>query len=310
MVSSPLPDDPSLYNVRLRLPAAMTDGQVSLWAAALDDDALASSALRENNEHRAPWVVTWIVDFAPDLPVLAARFHDALAARGLPPCPAAPEDWSAEPVPAVNWLAHSYQQFQPFPVGRFFIYGSHYDGVPPPDLTGLLIDAATAFGSGEHGTTAGCLRAMLTLAEDGFRPRHALDMGTGSGILAIAAVKLWGCPVLATDIDEEAVRVTARHAEMNGTAAAMSCVAGDGFAAPAVGAGAPYDLVLANILAGPLIDMAADLCRATAPGGYAILSGILEEQADEVLAAYRPHGLTLRQRYDSKGWTATLLHRA
>lgn len=299
---------PSLYNIRLRLPAATPDGQVSVWGGALEDIALAVSTLRENNEHRSPWVVTWLVDFVPDLEAMRTHFHSLLMERGLPPCPADETDWSAESVPDVNWLQYSYQQFQPFAVGRFFVYGSHYEGDVPEGKTGLMIDAATAFGSGEHGTTAGCLRLMLDLDEKGFRPRHVLDMGTGSGILAIAAVKLWGCPVLATDIDEESVRVTARHAEMNGTSSFMTCVAGDGFAAPEVQA-KTFDLVLANILAGPLIDMAPDLTAAATPAGYIILSGMLEEQAQDVLSVYDRLGLRLRGRHDIRGWSAVLLGR-
>ena len=222
------------------------------------------------------------------------------------------DDIKIDRVPQIDWLAHSYQQFSPFTVGEFFIYGSHYTGDKPADKRPLQIDAATAFGSGEHGTTAGCLEALQDLKRDGFVPAHTLDLGTGSGILAIAAWKLWGTPVLATDIDPECVRVTDVHAGMNDTKLApeeLTTETADGFNSPRLNGETKFDLVIANILAGPLITMSADLIKTVADGGYVLLSGMLGEQAPEVGAAYTDKGLTLVRRYDRAEWTSLLLRK-
>jgi ribosomal protein L11 methyltransferase len=291
----------SLYNIRLTMPADLLDEQIGSIASGLSDVALATSTLREGNEHRGKWVITWLVDFAPDAREIVLRLPPVFAVR--------PEQLVVEDVPQVNWLEHSYQQFKPFSVGAFFIYGSHYNGAVPANLQGLQIDAATAFGSGEHGTTAGCLRALLSLQENGEHPRKVLDMGTGSGILAIAAARLWGSPVLAADIDEESVRVAKHHAQINKVEKLVTCLRSDGFTAAAIRDSSPFDIVLANILAGPLIIMAADIARATAPGGHAVVSGLLTDQAEDVMAAYAAQGMALQKRYDENDWVALLLRK-
>lgn len=221
-----------------------------------------------------------------------------------------PGPWTFETIPDTDWLAASYRQFPAFSVGPFFIYGSHHDGAVPGDAIGLQIDAATAFGSGEHGTTKGCLLAMLDLEEAGICPWNVLDMGTGSGILGIAAWKLWKTPVLAVDNDEEAVRVACRHREINKVPAGetdMTCKTGDGFAAKSVQEKKPFDLVIANILAAVLKDMAADLKAVSDANGYVILSGILQKQAQDVLDAYEPLGFALRRRHDVNEWSTLVL---
>ena len=215
-----------------------------------------------------------------------------------------------EAVPEIDWLAHSYRQFPPFAVGSFFIYGSHYDGEKPDDLTGLQIDAATAFGSGEHGTTSGCILAMLDLNEDGVCPWNVLDMGTGSGILALAAYKIWKTPVLGVDNDEEAVRVSIRHRDVNGIpggATGVDFEAGDGFRSSGTQAKRPFDLIIANILAGPLKDMAADLQAVADENGFVILSGILNTQADDVASVYVKLGFTEKKRTAIGDWSTLVL---
>lgn len=210
-----------------------------------------------------------------------------------------------------DWLAESYRAFPPFSVGPFFIYGSHYKEKIPEDQTGLQIDAATAFGSGEHATTKGCLLAMLELKEQGACPWNILDMGTGSGILAIAAHKLWKTPVLAVDNDAEAVRVAGHHAQINKIPAGKTDytgATGDGFATPDVQTRKPFDLVIANILAVTLKEMVQDLTSVIDDNGYVILSGILQHQAEEVLQAYKH--FALRKRYDIGEWTSLLLQNA
>ena len=227
-------------------------------------------------------------------------------------------DFHAQPIeifktPEENWLEKTYREFPPFSIGSFFIYGSHYEGKLPDGQIGLKVDAATAFGSGEHETTRGCMEAMLDLKGKGACPWNILDMGTGSGILALAAWKLWKSPILAVDNDEESVRVTMRHAEMNGVAlanSALSCACGDGFNTPIVGKKKPYELILANILAGPVIEMAPDLIDVLDDNGYCILSGMLVEQAHLVASAYEGAGLTLKKQYDIGEWSTLLMHKA
>lgn len=174
----------------------------------------------------------------------------------------------------------------------------------------MQIDAATAFGSGEHGTTKGCLLAMLDLKESGVCPWNVLDIGTGSGILGIAAWKLWKTPVLATDNDEEAVRVAARHRDLNQVPddeTGMACVTADGFAADSVQAKKPFDLIIANILAVILREMAHELLACTDKNGFIILSGILNTQAQDVLDVYEPLGFALRNRFDIGEWSTLVL---
>lgn len=221
-----------------------------------------------------------------------------------------PGDWSAEEIPDTDWLAASYKQFPAFEVGPFFIYGSHHDGKIPDDKIGLQIDAATAFGSGEHGTTKGCLLAMLDLKESGVCPWNVLDIGTGSGILGIGAWKLWKTPVLATDNDAEAVRVAAHHRDLNHVPAdntGMACVTAEGFAAAEIQAKKPFDLIIANILAVVLRELAGELKACCDKNGFIILSGILNNQAREVLDVYEPLGFALKNRLDIGEWSTLVL---
>jgi len=190
--------------------------------------------------------------------------------------------------------------------GRYFIHGSHYRARPPAGTIALCIDAATAFGSGEHATTRGCLLALDALAR---RRRFArvLDMGTGSGILAMAAAKTWRRRVMARDIDAEAVRVAARNAAANGVGSLLDLRRADGYRG--LGSGQPFDLVFANILARPLVLMAPALARVLAPGGVAVVSGLLARQERAVLAAHRARRLRLRRRIRLAGWHSLVLAR-
>ncbi len=288
------------------MPADLDDARVGSFISALEDSALAACALRENNKHTGAWVITWIVDSKPDHAALA----QSLPAHVAEILPLDKGIWEIEDVPDINWLEHSYRQFQPFNVGSFFIYGSHHKDPPPAGLISLQIDAATAFGSGEHGTTAGCLRALLQLAGENVAPRAILDMGTGSGILAIAAAKLWPCPVLAVDMDAEAVRVGAHHAAINGVSARIACHEGSDFDTDVIKARRPFDLILANILKEPLITLAPGLADALSSGGHAILSGLLVEQESEILECYAGEGLNKQARFEADGWVALLLRKS
>lgn len=208
-------------------------------------------------------------------------------------------------LPNVDWVLENLRDFPPIAAGRFFVHGSHWQGRPPVGAFAIEIDAGTAFGSGEHATTRGCLLALDSIARRGVR-RRVLDLGSGSGILGIAAAKIWRAKALCTDIDPAAVKVCAGNAANNGEAARVTAVVSDGYRNPMVGRGGPYDLVFSNILARPLCRFAPDLARHLAPGGLAILSGLLERQERMVMANHERQGLTLKRRFVIDGW-ATLV---
>lgn len=209
--------------------------------------------------------------------------------------------------PAEGWLARTYAGFPEQRIGRrFAVRGTHVADAPAAGRITLTLDAGVAFGSGEHGSTRGCLRALETVRR---RPQHILDLGTGSGILAMAAARLFGVRVRATDIDPWSVRLARRNARVNEVARLVDTRLADGWKSRFVRAGAPYDLVLANILARPLSLMAKDVAAHLAPGGTAILSGLLASQARGVLAAHRRAGLVLMGAIREGAWTTLILRR-
>ncbi len=280
----------------------MTEEQIARASAAPGDFCLSASYWR--NEDRQCWDLNWLCEEAPDPEQWVRAIKETEPDAPVPKA----EDIEIEELPDRDWLAYSYKGFQPFCIGPLFIYGSNYEGMPPEKSTSLQIDAASAFGSGEHGTTAGCLEAMLYLQTKGFIPVSVLDVGTGSGILAIAAYKLWNCSVLASDIDPEAVRVARHHCALNGCEDSISCLAADGVDGPDIATKGPYDLVLANILAEPLTGMAEELAGALVPGtGRLVLSGMLDKQAEKVLDVYQAQGLTPEKSISLDGWTTLVL---
>lgn len=206
-----------------------------------------------------------------------------------------------------DWVLETQTRFPPVDAGRFFIYGSHYAGGVPAGRLGLALDAGHAFGSGEHGSTKGCLLAISALAQR--KIRRALDMGCGSGVLALAIAKHCRVPVLASDIDDKAVAVAAANARRNRLTAWVRVVRGDGYRSRAVAETGPYDLIVSNILARPLIRMAPDLRRHLGRPGIVVLSGFISRDAGGVLAAHRALGLRLRRRLDVDGWTTLVLER-
>lgn len=209
---------------------------------------------------------------------------------------------------AEGWLARNYASFPEQPIGqRFAVRGTHLAGKPTSGRITLTLDAGLAFGSGEHGSTRGCLVALERVARR--RPRRILDLGTGSGILAIAAVRLLRRAVLGTDIEPWSVRVARRNAVRNGVGRLMRVRLADGWRHPVVRGGGPYDLVFGNILARPLCAMAKDLARHLAPGGTAILAGLLDTQARMVLAAHRRRGLVLERTLPQGAWTTLVVRK-
>jgi len=207
-----------------------------------------------------------------------------------------------------NWLLHVYQNFPPLTVNQFFIYGSHYEDKIPEGLIPLKIDAATAFGSGEHQTTKGCLLALQELKKQNLHFNNILDMGCGSGVLAIAAKKLWPeAKVTAVDIDPESILVTERHVKDN-LPEPLDLMAGEGYQTPLISQNGAFDLILANILAKPLQIMAPDLAKNLKKGGYCILSGLLLRQTDAVLKAHYDQGLSELNRLPIENWQTLVLH--
>lgn len=238
---------------------------------------------------------------APDRAQLSTALAVAAAAAGLPP-----PSWAIEALPALDWVAESQKGRPPLRVGRFFVHGGHTAGERPAGAIAIRIDAGQAFGTGHHESTRGCLRALDALARRG-RPRHCLDLGCGSGILAVAMAKLWRGPVVACDIDPLAVAVTRANARLNGMAPLVRAVLSDGAARRGrVGQG-PFDVIVANILAPPLAAMAGDVSRVLAPGGRLVLSGLLRDQAGAVLARYRARGLRLDRRLSLGDWVTLVL---
>jgi ribosomal protein L11 methyltransferase len=215
------------------------------------------------------------------------------------------------PVPSEGWLARSYAGFPEQRIGRrFAVRGSHVTSRSAWGRLTLTLDAGLAFGSGEHGSTRGCLRALEAVRRP---PRRVLDLGTGSGILAIAAARLWRARVRAVDIEPWSVRLARRNARRNGVGRLVDARLADGWRGRFVRAGAPYDLVLANILARPLNLMAKHLAVHLALGGAAILSGQHAPQARGVLAAHRRAGLVLARRIEEGNWATLVVckpHRA
>ncbi len=212
-------------------------------------------------------------------------------------------------IPETDWVAHVKRELQPVEAGRFFVYGSHDADRVPADRVPLLIEAAMAFGTGHHGTTKGCLLALERLAAEGFQARNAVDIGCGTAVLAMAAASIWPDPVLASDIDPVAVEVAHANVVANGLEGRVTCLEAAGFDAPALRKAAPYDLVFANILKGPLIGLAPDMAKSIALGGVAILSGILNQQADEVAGVYQEAGFALLGRDEIAEWTTLVLRR-
>ena len=212
-------------------------------------------------------------------------------------------------LPEVDWVAHVKRELTPVSAGRFFVYGSHDADKIPPGAEALLIEAAMAFGTGHHNTTRGCLLALDRLIDTGWQPHRVADIGAGTAVLAMAAARVWPGTVLASDIDPVAVDVAEANVIANGLDGRVACFQAVGFDHHLLDDAAPFDLVFANILKQPLIDLAPDMARHVAHGGRAILSGVLTTQADDVLAAYDAAGFSLESREDLGDWSALVVQR-
>ncbi len=210
-------------------------------------------------------------------------------------------------IPDQDWVSKVQRELAPVVAGRFFVYGSHDADKVPDDAVPLLIDAAMAFGTGHHGTTLGCLQAFDALLESGITPKNVADVGCGTAVLAMAAAHVLPGVVLASDIDPVAVEVAQANVVSNGLAGRVDCVVGAGFVAERLRDAAPFDLVFANILKAPLIGLAPDMNTHVAAGGHVILSGILNEQADEVVTVYKQNGFNLASKSRIVDWTTLVM---
>ena len=242
------------------------------------------------------WEVGGYFDAPPDEAGLAllATLHGA-------------RPFAVSELPETDWVSKVRRELVPVEAGRFFVYGSHDADKVPEGCEPLLIEAAMAFGTGHHGTTLGCLRALDRLISDGFEAQSVLDLGCGTAVLAMAAARIWDGTVVASDIDAVAVDVAAANVTANGLEGRVLCLEAEGLDHPKLVESGPYDLIFANILKGPLIALADDITGSLRAGGKVILSGILNEQADEVIGVYTQAGNSLVARDEIGDWTTTTL---
>ena len=212
-------------------------------------------------------------------------------------------------IPETDWVAHVRRELAPVEAGRFFVYGSHDSDQVPEECEPLLIEAAMAFGTGHHGTTLGCLRALDRLANEGFVGKSVADIGCGTAVLAMGAARIWTGDVIASDIDEVAVDVARVNVSANKLEGRVRCVEAAGFDNPELSAAGPFDLIFANILKGPLIMLAPEMCANLERDGYLILSGLLNEQADEIIDVYARSGANLVHHEVIGEWSSLTLRK-
>ncbi|MER9239265.1 50S ribosomal protein L11 methyltransferase [Mesorhizobium sp. M0633] len=267
--------------------------------AAFDDEGLPIAVL-EVDEDRDIHEVSLYAD--DDVDAVEARLRDILAGLSLS------KPIAREALPDIDWVARSLEGLKPVRAGRFFVHGAHDRRKRHSGELAIEIEAGLAFGTGHHGTTAGCLE-MLEQVIQREHPRNALDLGTGSAVLAIAVAKLAHVPVLATDIDPVAVKVAAANARLNQVKGLIETVAAPGFHHPIFAARAPFDLIVANILARPLMRLAPQMAGHIALGGSIVLSGILERQRDAVIAAYVGQKFRHVRTLHREGWVTIHLKR-
>lgn len=289
---------------------------VEAFSQLMGDDAVSVSTFEVLDEQGRQIGDAWQIDLLcpakPKTADLSAQLALLAASEGV-----AEPVFTVTEVPPTDWVEATYSSFPPIKAGRFWVHGSHDAGLCPPGLFPLCIDAATAFGTGEHATTRGCLIALDALGKQtsisrlvaASGPIATLDVGCGTGVLAMAMARQWPGRVLATDIDPEAVRVARLTARANGLHLRLQFVEADGVTARSVTGAAPYAVITANILARPLCAMAHDLTQLLLPGGRLVLSGLLITQIPMVLNVYRGQGLALERAYEIGEWASLVLSR-
>jgi ribosomal protein L11 methyltransferase len=279
------------------------------------------------DEHAAKRIVDRLTEIAPEGQAAIAAFEcaggrwnvilhfadapDQLSIREMVGIAAGDEvaqDVAFDTVEAKDWVKATLEDLVPVRAGRFIVHGQHDRANVPLNKIGIEIEAALAFGTGHHGTTRGCL-LLLDHVLKTWRPRRVLDLGTGTGVLAVAAAKALQIKVLASDIDPLSVRVARENARLNGTGDLVKTICASGFSAPEFARRAPFDLVLANILANPLRKMATQMAQHLAPSALIILSGLLPHQAQSVIVDYRARGLVLQRHIQLEGWSSLLMRK-
>jgi ribosomal protein L11 methyltransferase len=262
------------------------------------EPAPSASGVHDRDDGSGIWEVGAYFPARPDPAALALL----AAAHGAP-------DFDVAPVGSRDWMAQVRAGLTPVRAGRFVVFGSHDRERVPTNLVGLEIEAALAFGTGHHATTQGCLLALDRLARRGLRPRRVADIGGGTGVLAMAAARVFPCAVIASDIDALATETARANARANRLGGRIRCVTAPGFRHRALRQAAPYDLILSNILAGPLKRLAGDMAAHLAPDGVLVLSGILARQAASVEAVYRGHGFGRLELLRRGEWSVLVLRR-
>ena len=285
-----------------------------LWLDEMEFSAFPNLAIFEEDDDPSLWRLDVYLPFAPDSDE-AQNLFTALAEHSA--IHLAPDHFVE--LPDQDWVSISQHILAPIMAGKFVAFGAHDAGNVPDHLIHLQVEAGQAFGTGGHATTQGCLQAISLLADRPMtRTPKVLDVGTGSGILAMAAWHIWKGPVLATDNDPIATQTAAITFKTNdipariigADASGVALATAEGFASDAIIDEAPFDLIIANILAQPLIDMAADLVKHLAPEGRVILSGLLQSQEADVIAAYARCGMVVEQSFPIEDWQALLMKRA
>lgn len=295
---NPFAQPARLWQASLTVPAHVA----AIFEAVLSEEAL-SSSLFEAEETGEWWRVDLIFGEAPEEKALVAQVVALAESQEVE----APKVEIVE-VEAKNWLAEVAASHPPLAIGRYYVYGNHVEEAPPAGSIALKVEAGLAFGSGEHATTEGCLRMIGELAKKRKNIRAALDMGCGSGILAMAMAKTFAqARVLAADLDPVSVKVTKENARINEVR--LRAVVSDGYAAREIAEEGPYDLIAANILARPLVKFAKNLAAHLAPGGIAVLSGLLVRQENMVLTAHAMQELRLVKRWRQGGWSVLVLRK-
>jgi ribosomal protein L11 methyltransferase len=276
------------------------DQAYALVDAVMERDDLALTASAHEDAETGEWVFEATCEMLPDL--LAFEELARIALGGDVDFSIAPVDTEA------NWVARSLEGLQPVIAGGVYVYGSHDTATPPAGLIPIRIDAAEAFGTGHHETTTGCLEAIAATLKR--RPvRSMLDVGTGTGVLAIALARRTHRLVVASDIDPVATRTTIQNARDNGVGPLIRAVTAPGLQHPAIARGAPYELIVANILAAPLVALAPSIGRAAAHGATIILSGLLRTQAARIVTAYAQQGIVLSRKLERGDWATLILEK-
>ena len=288
-----------MFVLRIPIAAAEADAATDAIVSAIWPDTSSAAAIDIGGAWRLEAYYTEEPDAAVVSEIVARRLGRAIDAA----------DVSVEQIAERNWVLTSLESLPPVAAGRFVVHGHHDRARVYPNQIGIEIEAGLAFGTGHHGTTKGCLLAIGDCLKR-FTPVNALDIGTGTGVLAIALARAAHVPVLATDIDPDAVAVSLENVRANAAAADVRVIRADGVRAAKITDAAPYDMIVANILANPLVAMSTGIARLSLPGTVLVLSGLLTWQGRQVIAAFRSRGFVLVRRYAVDGWLTLVLEKA